>query len=252
MNRKQIRLRKEYLYSKEQQAKQPTEQVPKTIDCEYSQLKYEDPRILITTSRDASERLKRFHKEMHQLIPNSMSLPRGALKIKELNDYGIAKSFTDIIIIHEQRGEPDGLIVSHLPNGPTLFVGLSNVVLRHDAEHTKGVFSQAYPHLIFHNFNDNKAGKRIQSILQNLFPIPNNQESKRVLSFIAENDFISFRHHNYTKEDFKNVDLIEVGPRFEMRPYMIKLGNLVQANATVEWSLRVHINTAEKNRQISN
>lgn len=222
-----------------------------TTDCEYQVLKYEDPRILITTSRDASERLKRFHKEMTQLFPNAMNLPRGALKVTELLDYAITKGFSDIVIIHEQRGEPNGLIVSHLPNGPTSFFGLSNVVLRHDAEGTKGVFSQAYPHMIFHNFNENKIGKRVQTIIQNLFPVPNNKEAKRVVSFIAENDFISFRHHNWQKVDHRDIELIEVGPRFEMRPYMIKLGNLVQANATIEWSLKPHLNTAGKNKQVS-
>ena len=261
MLRKQIRVRKEYLHQKEQenqkkkelQQSQPASAIPtNTFDSEYALATYQDPLILVTTSRDPSERLKRFHKEMTQLFPNSMNLPRGALKVKDLLQYGLNKSFSDIVIIHEQRGEPDGLILTHLPNGPTSFFGLSNVVLRHDAENTKGLFSQAYPHMIFHNFNENKVGKRIQTILQHLFPVPNNQESKRIVSFIAENDFVSFRHHNYVKTDHKTVDLIEVGPRFEMRPYMIKLGNLMQANATIEWSLKPHLNTATKNKQISN
>jgi len=39
---------------------------------------------------------------------------------------------TDIILLHEHRGQPDGLILCHLPVGPTLYFGLQNVVLRHD------------------------------------------------------------------------------------------------------------------------
>jgi U3 small nucleolar ribonucleoprotein protein IMP4 len=30
-----------------------------------------------------------------------------------------ANQVTDMIVVHETRGEPDGLIVSHLPYGPT-------------------------------------------------------------------------------------------------------------------------------------
>ena len=44
----------------------------------------------------------------------------------------------------------------------------------------------------------------------------------------------------------KEVDLKELGPRFEMRPYMIKLGTLDQADADVEWVLRPYMNSAKK------
>ena len=33
-------------------------------------------------------------------------------------------------MVHEHRGVPDGLIVCHLPFGPTAYFGLSNVVCR--------------------------------------------------------------------------------------------------------------------------
>ena len=36
--------------------------------------------------------------------------------------------FTDIVIVHEHRGEPDGLVVCHLPYGPTAFFGIYNTV----------------------------------------------------------------------------------------------------------------------------
>ena len=38
--------------------------------------------------------------------------------------------FTDIVIVHEHRGEPDGLVVCHLPYGPTAFFGIYNTVSR--------------------------------------------------------------------------------------------------------------------------
>ncbi len=36
--------------------------------------------------------------------------------------------FTDIVIVHEHRGEPDGIVVCHLPYGPTAFFGIYNTV----------------------------------------------------------------------------------------------------------------------------
>ncbi len=73
---------------------------------------------------------------------------------------------------------------------------------------------QAYPHLIFHNFAT-KLGQRVMSILKYLFPVPKD-DSKRVLTFSNDSDYISFRHHVYTR-DGPDVTLAEVGPRFEMK-----------------------------------
>lgn len=39
---------------------------------------------------------------------------------------------------------------------------------------------------------------------------------------------------------------MQVGPRFEMRPYQIKLGTLDQPEAESEWVLRPYMNTAKK------
>jgi U3 small nucleolar ribonucleoprotein protein IMP4 len=49
--------------------------------------------------------------------------------------------------------------------------------------------------------------------------MPPKVESKRVITFSNDNDIISFRHHDYEKKDFKTVDLNELGPRFELKPY---------------------------------
>ena len=36
--------------------------------------------------------------------------------------------FTDIVMIHEHRGEPDGLVVCHMPYGPSAYFGIFNTV----------------------------------------------------------------------------------------------------------------------------
>ena len=120
------------------------------------------------------------------------------IQVGELVEVCRNNDFTDIVVVQEHRGEPDGLIVSHLPFGPTCYFSLANTVMRHDIEGC-GTVSEAYPHLIFDNFKS-KIGERIMNILKYLFPVPKD-DSKRVMTFRNENDFISFRHHNYNKAD---------------------------------------------------
>ncbi len=89
-------------------------------------------------------------------------------------------------------------------------------------------------------------------ILKYLFPVPK-EESRRVLTFANHDDYISFRHHTYRKApDTKQVELSEVGPRFQLRPYEIKLGTLdAEAAAETEWALRPYMNTSRKRRFLS-
>jgi len=102
---------------------------------------------------------------------------------------------TDIILLHEHRGQPDGLILCHLPVGPTLYFGLQNVVLRHDVNEKLQTMPEIYPHLIFNNFTT-QLGQRVQTALQHMFPVAK-PDSKRIITMSNNNDIISFRHHTY-------------------------------------------------------
>ena len=48
--------------------------------------------------------------------------------ISEIIETCRAHDFTDVVLVHEHRGVPDGLIISHLPFGPTAYFQLLNVV----------------------------------------------------------------------------------------------------------------------------
>lgn len=149
--------------------------------------------------------------------------------------------------MHEHRGEPDGIVICHLPYGPTAYFGIYNTVLRHDIgdKSEVGTVSEAYPHLIFDNFSS-KLGGRVSGILKHLFPAPK-PDTKRVMTFANSEDFISFRHHTYEMPRGANsVELKERGPRFEMKLYQIKLGTLDQAHAENEYVLRSYTNSAKK------
>jgi U3 small nucleolar ribonucleoprotein protein IMP4 len=285
--RRQTRLRREYMYRKSLEGREKTEyeqkrkirdalalgkplptevrasydklqqqvdaednmtQTPKThVDDEYGDAGLLEPRVCVTTSRDPSSRLKQFVKEVKLLIPNAIRINRGNNRVDQLMESCRQSEFTDVVIVQETRGEPDGLVICHLPLGPTAFFSLSSAVLRHDLDPPAAPMSEAYPHLILNNFTTD-VGKRVGNILKCLFPIPK-ADAKRVVTFSNDNDWISFRHHMYSKASHDSVTLHEVGPRFEMRLYQIRLGTLEHKEADNEYVLRPYQNTAAK-RQV--
>ncbi|PCH41260.1 Brix-domain-containing protein [Wolfiporia cocos MD-104 SS10] len=215
------------------------------IDNEYSMAGIQDPKIIVTTSRDPSSKLQQFAKEMRLVFPNSHRINRGNYIVSELAEACRANDVTDLVILHEHRGTPDAMIVSHFPHGPTVFFTLHNVTLRHDINSYKeSTVSEQYPHLIFENFSS-RLGERIRDVLKHLFPVPK-EDSKRVMTFSNEDDFISFRHHVFMKIPPKQIQLAEVGPRFEMKPYEIRQGTIEQTEAEREWVLAHYSRTAKK------
>lgn len=160
------------------------------------------------------------------MFPNATRVNRGNSVMKELADTARANNVTDLIILHEHRGVPDSMVISHFPHGPTLLFTLHNVTLRHDtaAFQQGATVSEQYPHLLFENFSS-KLGHRVKSILKYIFPVPR-ADSKRVMTFNNDKDFISFRHHVFVKTGHQEVQIAEVGPRFEMRRQCNSLNRL--------------------------
>ncbi|KAJ1976176.1 snoRNA-binding rRNA-processing protein imp4 [Dimargaris verticillata] len=286
MLRRQNRLRREYLYRKSLEAKEqaiferkqllkdalannkpiPTEfkeesrqlvrelqydesqDAPTThIDDEYAQAGVYDPKVLITTTHNPNTRVVQFMKELRSIFPNAQKMNRGHHSVNKLVEICRVNQVTDLVVVTHSNGQPSGMTVCHFPHGPTVYFTLFNVVLRHDIPNI-GSMSEAYPHLIFHNFSTT-LGTRVTNVLKHLFPVPK-EDTKRVMTFANDNDFISFRHHVYQKTSHKEVMLAEVGPRFEMRVYEIRLGTLDIADADVEWVLQPYRRTAPKKQML--
>ncbi|PWA26973.1 Anticodon-binding [Artemisia annua] len=116
------------------------------MDDEYANMNGRDPKILLTTSRDPSTPLKQFVKhlysycmekqlligshlqELNTVFPNSQRINRGAQVISEIVETCREHNFTDLILVHENRGVPDRIVISHLPFGPTAYFHILNVV----------------------------------------------------------------------------------------------------------------------------
>ncbi|PHH90202.1 hypothetical protein CDD83_4246 [Cordyceps sp. RAO-2017] len=243
-------LRKDYAYDESRPDLSTQEQLD--LDDEYAQLSgIVDPRVLVTTSRDPSARLSAFAKEIRLLLPTSIRLNRGNLILPDLVRSAQSSGLSDIVLLHEHRGTPTALTLTHFPHGPTVSFSLHNVVLRHDIPGSvRGTVSESYPHLIFDGFST-PLGQRIVKILKHIFPPREAMTNKskmgnRVVTFKNMDDCIEVRHHVFVRTGYDSVELAEVGPRMTMRPFEIRGGTLENKDGDVEWHLTQYTRTARK------
>lgn len=243
-------LRKDYQYDESQQDLNTNEQLD--LDDEYAALSgLVDPRVLVTTARSPSARLSAFSKEVRLLLPTAVRLNRGNLILPDLVRSAQSAGLTDILLLHEHRGTPTALTISHMPHGPTVSFSLHNVVMRHDIPGSvRGTVSESYPHLIFEGFTT-RLGERVAKVLKHIFPprepITNkNKVGNRVVTFKNIDDSIELRHHVFVRTGYDSVELAEVGPRMTMKVFEIRNGTLENKDGDVEWHLTQYTRTAKK------
>lgn len=241
-------LRKDYKYDETAAATEDA----LAVDDEYAYLSgIVEPRLLITTSRSPSTRLSAFAKEIRLLLPTSIRLNRGTTILPNLVSSANASGLTDICLLHEHRGTPTALTVSHLPHGPTASFSLHNVLLRHDLpDSARGTVSESYPHLIFEGFST-PLGKRVVQILKHVFPpreaaTTNQKVGNRVVTFKNIEDSIEARHHVFVRTGYQSVELAEVGPRMTMRLFEIRRGTLENKDGDTEWHMNQYTRTSRK------
>jgi U3 small nucleolar ribonucleoprotein protein IMP4 len=111
-------LRADYKYDETRASRTAEDELG--LDDEYAQLSgVVEPRILVTTSRDPSSRLGTFAKEIRLLLPTAIRLNRGNLILGNLVSSAQASGLSDVVLVHEHRGTPTAMTVSHFPHGPT-------------------------------------------------------------------------------------------------------------------------------------
>jgi U3 small nucleolar ribonucleoprotein protein IMP4 len=79
--------------------------------------------------------------------------------------------------------------------------------MRHDVPNV-GPMSEQYPHLIFSNLTS-KIGQRTMNILKYLFPVPK-EDSHRTITFVNQDDYISFRFDKIKNKFFFYLKLFLV------------------------------------------
>ncbi|XP_013404253.1 ribosome production factor 1 [Lingula anatina] len=196
------------------------------------------PKILITTSDRPGKKTNCFCKELKKCFPNSELYYRRGLDLKKIIPQALAKNFTDLLVIHEDRKEPNGLVISHLPDGPTAHFKMSSVKLTTQLKR-KGSMSDHMPEVILNNFNT-RLGHSVGRMLASLFPHDPEFHGRRVVTFHNQRDYIFFRQHRYMFKNSKRVGLQELGPRFTLKLRSLQKGTFDSKYGEYEWVHKRH------------
>ncbi|KAL2630365.1 hypothetical protein R1flu_015051 [Riccia fluitans] len=229
------------------------------------------PKVLLTTSQANSVPTRKFCQDLLTVIPNCFYYKRGTYNLKQIVKYAINREFTSIIVINENRKEPNGMLVVNLPEGPTAHFKLSSVVLSKSIKgHGKATRHQ--PELILNNFTT-RLGHRVGRMFASLFPQDPNFRGRRAVTFHNQRDFIFFRHHRYIfeskeikekKEKLNKVDpkkakekkkqpkeeviarLQECGPRFTLKMMSLQHGTFDSKYGEYEWIHKPDMDTSRR------
>lgn len=198
----------------------------------YFRKEYE-PRVLITFSEKPIKASRRFAAQLCKIIPNCSRIGRKNTSIKSIVTDAIKKRFTDVIVINEDRFEPNGLLLIHLPEGPTAYFRLSNVQTANKKQMKELTSHQ--PEVILNNFNT-RLGQTVGRMLGSVFHYQPEFKGRRVITFHNQRDYIFFRHHRYKFLNGKAA-LREMGPRFTLKLQSIQRGTFDSKCGEYDWTI---------------
>ncbi|XP_025067319.1 ribosome production factor 1 isoform X1 [Alligator sinensis] len=192
------------------------------------------PKILITTSDRPRGRTVRFCEQLSSIVPNSHVYYRRGLALKKIIPQCIARNFTDLIVVNEDRKIPNGLVLSHLPDGPTAHFKMSSVRLRKEIKRKGKEPTEHIPEVILNNFTT-RLGHSVGRMLASLFPHDPQFIGRQVATFHNQRDYIFFRFHRYIFKSEKKVGIQELGPRFTLKLRSIQKGTFDSKFGEYEW-----------------
>ena len=160
-----------------------------------------DPKVVVTTSHDPSSRLKMFLKEVRLLVPNAERVNRGSYTTKEIVQACKKNEVSDLIIVHEHRGDPDGSIPYHFELTFTFDFLSSTLSLcarprRNDVLRAHTLPPPARPHRVFRPQQRGHAPRhRHERNNPRSVPAPHLRQHVRAVScsgadFVFETDFV--------------------------------------------------------------
>jgi len=202
---------------------------------EYFNKSYE-PKVLVTSCDNPHTRSIAFIKELTRIIPNAEPRWRKNASIKKMVKDAISKGYTDIVLVNEDNRSPNGLVVTHLPDGPTASFRLSNVKVTKDLRKDYHKITAHRPEVILNNFST-RLGHGVARMLAALFHYEPQFTGKRVVTLHNQRDYIFFRHHNYTIKSSDKVRLHELGPRFTLKLKSMQTGTFDSKSGDYEWMI---------------
>ena len=207
-----------------------------------------EPKVLITCSDNPHSKTIAFMKELTRIIPNSEPKWRKNASVKKIVQQSTLKGFTDILVVNEDNRSPNGLIVSHLPDGPTAHFKLSNVKVTTDLKKDHRAISAHRPEVILNNFST-RLGHGVARMLASLFHYEPQFVGKRVVTFHNQRDYIFFRHHKYDFKSTEKCRLRDLGPRFTLKLRSLQKGTFDSKFGDFEWIISNHRHEMETSRR---
>ena len=187
----------------------------------------------MTTSINPKGDTYKFAEEMINIFPNSECIPRKTASLKSIIKGAIERGYTDIVVINEDRKKTTGLVVCHLPNGPTAHFKLTSVKYNKDIK-GRGRQTTHFPEVVLNQFHT-RLGHQVGRLLNALFPQQPEFTGRSVVTFHNQRDFIFFRYHRYIFKNAKKVGLQELGPRFTLKLRSLQQGTFDTKYGEFEW-----------------
>jgi ribosome production factor 1 len=207
-----------------------------------------EPKVMITSGDNPHSKTIAFMQELSRILPNSEPLWRKKSSVKKMVRQAIEQGFTDIVVINEDNRLPNGLLVTHLPDGPTAHFKLSNVKITKEIRKDWREITSHRPEVILNNFTT-RLGHTVGRMLAALFHYDPQFNGKRVATFHNQRDYIFFRHHRYDFKSSSKVKLRELGPRFTLRLRSIQKGTFDSKLGEYDWIISGRRHDMETSRR---
>ena len=192
------------------------------------------PKVLITSADNPHSKTISFIKEMTRIIPNASPFWRKNASIKKIVKQAIANKYTDIMVVNEDNRTPNGLVISHLPEGPTAHFRLSNVKVSTMIKRNFREISAHRPEVILNGFTT-RLGHTVARMLASLFHYDPQFQGKRAVTFHCQRDYIFIRHHRYEFKSTEKCRLRELGPRFTLKLRSLQKGTFDSKTGEYDW-----------------
>mmetsp|Transcript_40542 Transcript_40542/g.104867 ORF Transcript_40542/g.104867 Transcript_40542/m.104867 type:complete len:371 (-) Transcript_40542:28-1140(-) len=223
------------------------------------------PKVLLTTCYKPSKVMFKFLSELLLTFPLAEYYKRGGYQVKQIVKFASNRDYSDVVVLNENRKKINGMLVVHLPDGPTAHFRLSNLKLSEDIPNC-GRATSHKPELILNNFNT-RIGHRIGRLFASLFCQDPTFRGRRAVTFHNQRDFIFFRHHRYIfeekeqrtvtqmgkgkkpkveKENVVKARLQELGPRFTLRLQSLQKGTFDSKHGEYEWLHKTDMDTSRR------
>ncbi|XP_017105635.2 probable ribosome production factor 1 [Drosophila bipectinata] len=214
----------------------------------YFERSYE-PKVLITFADNPVTKTRKFGLELSRIFPNALVKIRNKSSVKKICKSAEREQFTDVVIINEDRRKPNGLLVIHLPSGPTAHFKVSNVTLTSDIKRDHKEITKHRPEVILTNFTT-RLGLTVGRMLGALFHHDPEFRGRRAVTFHNQRDYIFFRHHRYEfSKEGKRVKLRELGPRFTLKLRSLQEGTFDSKTGDYAWIISNKRHSMESRRR---